>query len=122
MRLSFIRTLVATGFVAALGASPSFASDDGPPAPTAKECIVDTSSDFGQDGKQFIFTMNFDNNCDKPIACTIDAYIVGFRGPTSAHTVLHFPPMAQTPAHKSYVVKVKAAGGTAQYGRSCSFL
>jgi hypothetical protein len=119
MNMLVIRLLVAAG---ALGLNPAFASDDVPKSLTAKECIADGASDFSQDGTQFFFTMNFDNNCDKPIICTIDAYIVGIRGPTSAHTVMQFPAMKQIRIHKSFIVKVKAVDGTAQYGRSCNFL
>ena len=117
MNMLVIRLLVAAG---ALGLNPAFASDDVPKSLTAKECIADGASDFSQDGKQFFFTMNFDNNCDKPIICTIDAYIVGICGPTSAH--MQFPAMKQIRIHKSFIVKVKAVDGTAQYGRSCNFL
>src|ERR1700692_2301046 len=104
MNMLLIRLLVG---VRALGLNQAFASDDVPKSLTAKECIADGASDFSQDGKQFFFTMNFDNNCDKPIICTIDAY-VGIRGPTSAHTVMQFPAMKQIRIHKSFIVKAKA--------------
>ena len=120
MKISLFGSLIGAGFILVMfGLNPSLAGDDDPASLSAKDCIVDKSSDFGQDGKQFVFTMNFENNCDKPIACTIDAYIVGFRGPTSAHTILRFPAKAQTPAQKTYVVKVKAAGGQGNRVKMC---
>src|SRR6202051_5356726 len=105
MNMLLIRLLVG---VRALGLNQAFASDDVPKSLTAKECIADGASDFSQDGKQFFFAMNFDNNCDKPIICTIDAYIVGIHGPTSAHTSMQFQAMKQLRIHKSFIVKVTA--------------
>jgi hypothetical protein len=127
MSLSAFRLLAAAGCVATalLGAGPavSFAADDQVATePSAKECIADLDTGYSDDAGKYFFTMNFQNNCDKPIKCTVDAYITSYRGPVSAHTVLHFPAKEQTPAQKSYAVQVKAIGGVAQYGRDCSFL
>src|ERR1700737_1936599 len=105
MNMLVIRLLVAAG---ALGLNPAFASDDVPKSLTAKECIADGASDFSQDGKLFLFTINLKNIYDKPIIFTIDAYIVGIRGQTTAHTVMKFPAMKKIRIHKSFIVKVKA--------------
>lgn len=127
MSLSAFRLLAAAGWAAAAlfgpGPTVSFAADDQVTSePSAKECIADLDTGYSDDGGKYFFTMNFQNNCDKPIKCTIDAYITSYRGPVSAHTVLHFPAKEQTPAQKSYAVRVNAMGGVAQYGRDCSFL
>jgi hypothetical protein len=127
MSSSVLRLLAAAGCVAAalLGPGPavSFAADDhATTEPSAKECIADLDTGYSDDGGKYFFTMNFQNNCDKPIKCTIDAYITSYRGPVSAHTVLHFPAKEQSPAQKSYAVRVNAMGGVAQYGRDCSFI
>jgi hypothetical protein len=90
--------------------------------PTAKQCISDDDTAYAEDGKKFTFTMNFHNDCDRPIACQIDAYVVGARGPTQGHTTLKFAPKAQAPSKASYTMRVKAIGGTAQYSRDCRFL
>jgi hypothetical protein len=128
--LSFPRLLIATALVATaacgLGLNAAFAGDESSnpktATTTATECIADNDSDYAEDGGKYTYTMKFQNNCHKPIACVIDAYIVGFRGPTSAHGTVQFPAMGRTPVHKSFVVRVKAMGGTAQAGRTCSFL
>jgi hypothetical protein len=127
MSPSALRLLAAAGCVAAApfgpGLTPSFAADD--PVTTeqsATECIADLDSDYSEDAGKYFFTMNFQNNCDKPIKCTIQAYVTSFRGPTSAHTTLNFPAKAQTPARKSYAIRVKAMSGTVQSGRNCSFI
>jgi hypothetical protein len=62
------------------------------------------------------------NGCDRKVACRIDAYVTGARGPASGHITLSFPPKAQSPATMSYVLRVKSAGGTAQYSKRCRFL
>jgi hypothetical protein len=127
MSPSALRLLATAGCVAATlfgpGLTVSLAADD--PAsiePSAKQCIADLDSGYSDDAGKYFYTMNFQNNCDKPIICTIDAYITSFRGPISAHTILHFPAKAQTPAQKSYAVRVNAMSGTVQYGRACNFL
>jgi hypothetical protein len=126
MSLSITRSLAAMGCVAAAvfgsGLTTSFAADDGVVPETAKECIVDLDGGYSDDGGKYFFTMNFQNNCAKPVMCSIDAYITSFRGPISAHTILHFPAKAQTPARKSYAVRVNAMSGTVQSGRACNFL
>lgn len=127
MSPSALRLLATAGSLAATlfgpGPTASFAAEE--PLTTeqsAKECIADLDTGYSDDAGKYFFTMNFQNNCDKPIKCTIDAYITSYRGPVSAHTILHFPAKEQTPAQKSYAVRVKAIGGVAQYGRDCSFI
>ena len=126
MPSSLIRPLAAAGIVALTACDPgmtaSFAAE---PQTTAEEspkgCIADLDSGFSEEGGKYFFTMNFQNNCARPIQCSIQAYITSHRGPISAQTVLHLPAKEQTPTQKSYVIRVNANGGTAQYGRDCSF-
>ena len=89
---------------------------------SATQCIADVSTDYREEGRKFTFTMNFQNECDRPIACVVDAYLVSSRGPSQGHTTLKFPPKAQAPAKLSYTMQVKAIGGSAQYSRDCRFL
>jgi hypothetical protein len=123
---SVSRSLAALGCIfATLGpgtTAASAAGDNAEPATSATQCIVDLDSGYTDEGGKYFFTMNFQNNCDKPIMCSIDSYITSFRGPISAHTILHFPPRAQEPARKSYAVRVNAMSGTVQAGRACNFL
>jgi hypothetical protein len=88
---------------------------------TAMECIADVDSRYDEQDKRYTFTMIFQNNCDRPIKCVVDAYVVGIRGPTSGHATLRFAALGEDRARNSYVLKVKAMGGTAQYGRACDF-
>jgi hypothetical protein len=126
MSLSVSRLLTAFGcIVAGLGAgvagSPA-AEDAAASASSAQECIADLDFGYTDDAGKYFFTMNFQNNCDKPIMCSIEAYITSFRGPISAHTILQFPARAQEPARKSYAVRVNAMTGTVQAGRTCNFI
>ncbi|MDB5516088.1 MAG: hypothetical protein JWQ17_2846 [Tardiphaga sp.] len=127
MSPSALRLLAATGCVAAAlfgpGPTASLAADDqGTAEESATACIADLDSGYSDDAGKYFFTLNYQNNCDKPIKCTIEAYITSFRGPTSAHTTLNFPAKEQTPARKSYAIRVKAMSGTVQSGRDCSFI
>jgi hypothetical protein len=126
MSPSLTRSLLAVGcIVAASGAgvvgSPA-AEDAATSASSAQECIADLEFGYTDDAGKYFFTMNFQNNCDKPIMCSIEAYITSFRGPISAHAMLQFPARAQEPARKSYAVRVNAMTGTVQAGRTCNFL
>jgi hypothetical protein len=124
--LSVTRSLAVIGSIFALlglGTTVSLAADDKAAQTTsALECVADLDSGYTDEGGKYFFTMNFQNNCDKPILCSINAYITSFRGPITAHTTLQFPPRAQEPARKSYAVRVNAMSGTVQAGRSCNFL
>src|SRR5450756_2398833 len=116
MSLSVARSLAAVGCVSAtlgVGMTVSLAAT---PATSAKECIADLDSGYTDEGGKYFFTMNFQNSCDQPIMCSIDAYITSFRGPITAHTILHFPARAQEPARKSYAIRVNAMSGTVQAG------
>jgi hypothetical protein len=115
---AIVATLIALAVLIGPQVRPAAAED----APTAKQCIGDDDTAYAQDGKAFTFTMNFHNDCDRPIACEVDAYVVGARGPTQGHTTLKFAPKAQEPAKASYTMRVKAIGGMAQYSRECRFL
>jgi hypothetical protein len=89
---------------------------------TAKQCIADNGSGLGEANGTANFTVNLANGCDRKVACRIEAYVTGARGPAYGHTTLSFPPKAQSPATMSYVLRVKSAGGTAQFSKECRFL
>jgi hypothetical protein len=126
MPLPLIRLLAAAGVVGLTACGPGmtslFAAENrAADEQSAKECIADLDAGFREDGDKYFFTMNFQNNCARPIQCSIQAYITSHRGPISAQTMLHLPAKEQAPTQKSYTIRVNANGGSAQYGRDCSF-
>ena len=121
-----IRPLAAAGIVALTACGPGMtaslaAETQATTEESPKGCIADLDAGFREEDGKYFFTMNFQNNCARPIQCSIQAYITSHRGPISAQTVLHLPAKGQTPIQKSYAIRVNANGGSAQYGRDCSF-
>jgi hypothetical protein len=98
--------------------APSLAAAD----QAAKECIVDSGSGFGEVNGKANFKVNLANGCDRKIACRVEVYVTGARGPASGHTTLILAPNTHPSAKLSYLFHVKSAGGTAQYERKCRFL
>src|SRR4051812_22093299 len=126
MPLSPIRPLAVAGIVALMACGPgttsSFAAEEQAAAEeSVKDCVADLDAGFREEDGKYFFTMNFQNKCARAVQCSVEAYITSFRGPISAQTVLHLPAREQTPTQKSYTIRVNANGGSAQYGRDCSF-
>lgn len=66
---------------------PSLAAADDD---AAKQCIADIGSGFGEADGKANFAVNLASGCDCKVACRIDAYVTGARGPASGHTTLSF--------------------------------
>lgn len=87
-----------------------------------KKCItIDT--DFKQVDKTAAFVIALTNNCEKRTRCTVNAYVVNSLGPNTGRAVLTLAAKSKgAAAHKSYVMKVKQAGGMASVSHSCTDL
>jgi hypothetical protein len=93
-----------------------------PPEPSDGKCITDEGG-FRQNAGAATFVIALHNNCEKRVRCTVNAYIVTAMGPTTGRSVLTLGPKSQgAAAHKSYVMKIKSAGGMANVARDCKFL
>jgi hypothetical protein len=91
-------------------------------ASDAASC-VDENGDFETNGsaKSFVFTIT--NKCEKRLKCTVDAYVTTAKGPASGHGTLVIEPKSHgDAAKKSFTMKVKVAGGTAQVSRDCKII
>jgi hypothetical protein len=98
-------------------ASPKPAGDAA--AASIADCI-DENGDFASQGKTNSFVFTLANKCEKRLKCTIDAYIIGAKGPLSGHGTLILAPKSRgDAAKKAFTMKVKMAGGTAQVSRDC---
>jgi hypothetical protein len=90
------------------------------PGTTGQAACIDETGDYQTHGSAVTFIIGLSNKCDKRLKCTIDAYVVGAKGPSSGHTILILGATSSGAAAKqSYAMKVKMAGGTAQVSRQC---
>jgi len=99
-------------------AQPNPVPDAGTSAQAA--CIEETG-DYQTQGDKIIYVIGLTNKCDKRLRCEIFAYVVGARGPTYGHTITILAAAANgaAPTLRTFAMKVKAAGGTAQVSRQC---
>ena len=85
-----------------------------------KPDCVKSNTDFKQNGKAATFVIELQNSCEMRLKCTVDAYVVGARGPAQGHATLILAPKSKgAAATKAYVMKVKSAGGMANVSHAC---
>jgi hypothetical protein len=104
------------------GTAPSAAQTTPVPDPgtTGQAACIDETGDYQTRGNAVTFVIGLSNKCDKRLKCTIDAYVVGAKGPSSGHATMILGATSSGAAAKiSYAMKVKMAGGTAQVSRQC---
>src|SRR5271169_3989710 len=90
------------------------------PGTTGQASCIEETGDYQTHGNAVTFVIGLANKCDKRLKCTIDAYVVGAKGPSSGHTTMILGATSSgAAAKKSYAMIVKAAGGTAQVSRQC---
>jgi len=87
--------------------------------PAEKVCVTDDSK-FRQDGKKNTFVVALKNSCAQPQRCKVNVYVVGSTGPVQGSGTVTLGAAANGQySQKSYVLKVKEAGGMANMSRSC---
>jgi hypothetical protein len=101
---------------------PSGAIQD--PAPdagtTGQAACIDETGDYETHGTMVTFVIGLANKCDKRLKCAIFANVTGAKGSSMGHTTIILGAKSSgAAAKKSYAMKVKAAGGTAQVSRDC---
>ena len=89
------------------------ATDDKP------KCVTSNTA-WREKGKSITFEIELLNTCDMRLKCTIDASVLGARGPAQGHgtVVLAAAPKGQT-TRNVYAMKVKSAGGMANISHTC---
>jgi hypothetical protein len=98
-----------------------------PPSKPAAETKTDTiaecisiNADYQTKGDRISYVITLENKCEKRLKCEVFAYVVGAKGPSAGHAVLRLGAKSSgAAAKKSYAMKVKAAGGTANVSRDC---
>ena len=107
---------------------PAYTADTGTPAADAAEKDAPQQPDdclngnagFQTQGNVNSFVVAIENSCEKRFRCRVYAYIISAKGPTSGHgTVILGPKSSGNAAKKSYLIKVKMSGGSAQVSREC---
>jgi len=112
-----------TAIKSAAGHRPSAAKQQDP-VPDARTtgqapCIEETG-DYETHGKTVSYVIGIENKCDKRLKCEIFANVTGAKGSSLGPTTLILGAKSSgAAAKKSYTMKVKAAGGTAQVSREC---
>ena len=83
------------------------------------QCIDETEA-FQTKAGRYFFVIDVANKCDKRLKCKIHVDVASARGPSSAETTLVLAPQsAGEAAKKTYPMRVKAPGGSAQVSREC---
>jgi hypothetical protein len=91
-----------------------------PGATTDLQSCLNETGDYVTHGNTVTYVIGITNTCDKRLKCTIYAYVVGARGPASGHTTMILGAQSSgAAAKKTYTMRVKSAGGTAQVSRDC---
>jgi hypothetical protein len=120
MRAAPVLRLAVLSFVICANFARVASADNAAAAASDAAACVDENGDFETNGsaKSFVFTIK--NKCEKRLKCTIDAYVTTAKGPASGHGTLVIEPKSHgDAAKKSFTMKVKVAGGTAQVSRDC---
>jgi hypothetical protein len=102
------------------GTSSGAGQDAAPDAAKDPQSCLAETGDYVSHGNAVTYVIGLENKCDKRLKCTIDAYVVGAKGPASGPAILILGAASSgAGAKKSYAMKVRSAGGTAQVSRDC---
>lgn len=122
LAVSFVSAALAEDAPVPLPAAPPPDAPQSSAPDAAKDpesCLAETG-DYIAHGGTVTYLIGIENKCDKRLKCKIDAYVVGAKGPASAQTTMILGPASSgAAAKKSYPMKVKSVGGTAQVSRDC---
>jgi hypothetical protein len=141
MRVLSAAKLLVLGLALCAGTAAALAQDTGappalpqnplpgtpPPAAPSRSvdlqaCLQETG-DYVVHGRTVDYVIGITNTCERRLRCEVFANVTGVRGTTLGHTVMILGPASSgAGAKKSYVMRVKAAGGIAQVSRECKVL
>ena len=101
------------------GQKPPVEQQAGQKPPEEPKCIT-SKTDWKQNGKAMAFVIELENACEMRLRCTVEAYVLGSRGPAQGQGTLILAPKSKgADAIKAYSLKVKSAGGMANVSHSC---
>jgi hypothetical protein len=127
-RLFFAVALILSGCLAAAQAQTAPAPGQEPPpaadsGATAQGKCIEENDGFKMRGKQPIFVMELANKCEQRIKCKIFIYMTSAKGPSQARgTIVLGAKSSGAGAKKSFTMRSKMNGGSAQSARECRAL
>ncbi len=91
------------------------------PGTTAQLNCIDEDASFKLNGKTPVFFIVIENKCEQRLSCRIDSFVTTAKGVSQGHaTLVLAPKSAGAAAKKTYVLRLKeAGGGNAQSSRAC---
>jgi hypothetical protein len=85
-------------------------------------CLQETG-DYVTRGRAVFYVIAITNICNTRLRCEIFANVTGVKGSSLGHTAMILGPAGSgAAAKKSYIMPVKAAGGTVMVSRECKVL
>jgi hypothetical protein len=112
---------VAIGFALMVtgAAGTALAEDESGQQPEKPQCVA-SNTGFKENGRTTTYEIELVNSCDMRLKCTVDAFVIGARGQAQGHgtLILAAASKGQT-TRKTYVMKVKSAGGMANVSHRC---
>jgi hypothetical protein len=89
-------------------------------APTGPANCIDENDGYTMRGKQPMFEIELTNKCEQRFKCRVFAYITNAKGASQGRgTLVLRPKSSGAGAKKTYRMKTKMNGGSAQLAREC---
>jgi hypothetical protein len=128
VRLFFAVALILSGCLAAARAQTAPAARQEPPpvadpGTTGQSKCIEENDGFKMRGKQPIFMIELANKCEQRIKCKVFVYMTSAKGASQARgTIVLGARSSGTAAKKSFTMRTKMNGGSAQSARECRAL
>ena len=95
-----------------------------PPVPdrgtTSQLNCIDEKTEHTRSGQRLFYVMKLENKCEARMKCAVFVYAINARGPAQGRGTLILGAKSEgAAATKSYVLKVKGAGGFSTSTREC---
>jgi len=104
------------------GTPPAAAPAAHAAATDLQSCLTETG-DYVTHGKTVSYLIGITNGCDQRLKCQIFANVTGAKGSSLGHTTMVLGAKSSGgAATRTYAMRVKSAGGTAQVSRDCKVL
>ena len=93
------------------------------PGTTGQSKCISEDENYKRNGNSVVYVIALENKCEARLKCEVYAYVVSAMGPSQGRTTMILAPSSQgAAAKKSYAMKVKMVGGSAQIARACRVL
>jgi hypothetical protein len=90
------------------------------PGTTGQESCIGQTEGYETHGRVVTYVITLSNKCDKRMRCEVFAYLTSAKGPALGHGVLRLGPKSSgANATRTYTMRTRMAGGSAQLAREC---